>query len=455
MREKDDVRTSLERRRALSWPVTLAGHSRSWEGGTLATLFIALCLLAPRSCGAEDLVEFLSGAKARGTMKAIRKDKKEFDLEVTLGGRSMVRTYTFDKVHAVTMKGKRYVINEPTDVADASAATRRTKAQVLELIDTVGRTPPDWFDSTPLDYPKTLDLAWPLKPPGKGWKNQVNVGQYKWDIINPNPNRWKPGLRLIHHIMASHQGKPALLQRDMKVIAGMHFELFQDYARAAFWFRQAKVKMPEPPCVSLAECYWRLGNKQMALETIKARRLPMNAIKLLGDMGETDRAARLAESFGRNNPTRAHEPYLLAGDACRSAGQFDRAIEFYQRALNVGKAPNEDYQKRFAGRAKDSIDAINLFDKADISGVADGTYKASSTGYTGSLEVEVRVAGGKIEGLRVTRHTEKQYYAALTDTPKKIIDKQSVKGIDATSRATITSQAIVNATAKALAKGAK
>ena len=96
-----------------------------------------------------------------------------------------------------------------------------------------------------------------------------------------------------------------------------------------------------------------------------------------------------------------------------------------------------------------------LFDKADVSQVTDGTYKASSTGYTGALEVEVRVASGKIEGLRVTKHREKQFYAALTDTPNQILNKQSVKGIDATSRATITSQAIVNATARALATGAK
>ncbi|MBP89139.1 MAG: hypothetical protein CMJ64_20885 [Planctomycetaceae bacterium] len=388
-------------------------------------------------------------------MREIRKEKKEFDFEVKLGGRSVVRTYTFDKVHAVTMNGKRFVLNKKTEVADVGGATRRTQAQVLELIDTVGRTPPDWFESTQLDYPKTLDLSRPLKPPQKGWKNQVNVGQYKWDIINPNPNRWKPGLRLFHHIMASHKKEPALLRRDTRAIAEMYFELFQDYPRAAFWLRQAKVRMPEPQAVHLAECYWQLGNKKMALETIKSQRLPMNAIKLLGDIGETDRAAKLADSFGRNNPKRAHGPYLLGGDACRLAGRYDEAIEFYQKVLDAEKDRNENYEKIYVGRARDSIDAINLFDKADVSKVADGVYKASSTGYTGALEVEVRVRGGKIATLRVSRHTEKQFYAALTDTPDQIIAKQSVKGIDATSRATITSQAIVNSTAKAFAKGSR
>ena len=60
-----------------------------------------------------------------------------------------------------------------------------------------------------------------------------------------------------------------------------------------------------------------------------------------------------------------------------------------------------------------------------------------------------------IETVKVVKHTEKQYYGSLTDTPAKIIQKQTVKGIDAFSGATITSEAIINATAKALAKGIK
>jgi uncharacterized protein with FMN-binding domain len=43
----------------------------------------------------------------------------------------------------------------------------------------------------------------------------------------------------------------------------------------------------------------------------------------------------------------------------------------------------------------------------------------------------------------------------MTDTPAKIIAKQSVQGIDATSNATITSEAIINATAKVLSSGVK
>lgn len=419
----------------------------------LALLFMVLC---PTLVRAEDLVEFLNGAKARGKVLEIRKEQKEFDLEVQVGGRKLTRTYTFDKVLAVTMNGTRHVLTErpaagSSPTTSGSGEVLRTKAEIVKFIDEVGRTPPEWFDATPLEHPDTLDLSWPLHPPEKDWNNQKNVGQYIWDIIHPNPDRWRGGVRLLHHLLTVHK-EPALLQRDMKSLGAMYFELLQDYPRAAFWLRQAKVVPGEPQSVMLGECYWRLGNQQMALEMLSAQRLPVQAIKLYGDMGQTDKAIQLAKAFGKVQP---HESYLLGGDACRLAGRLPQAIDFYQQVLDSPEARNEEYGQRYRGRATDSIEAIKLFDQADVRKVADGSYKSESVGYSGQIEIEVQVASGRISDLQVLRHQEKQFYAALTDTPAQIIKKQSVRGIDATSRATITSQAIVNATAKALAQGAQ
>jgi uncharacterized protein with FMN-binding domain len=65
------------------------------------------------------------------------------------------------------------------------------------------------------------------------------------------------------------------------------------------------------------------------------------------------------------------------------------------------------------------------------------------------------VKAGRIEDVRVSKHTEKQFYSSIADTTRQIIQKQGVKGIDATASATITSEAIINATAKALANAMK
>ena len=204
----------------------------------------------------------------------------------------------------------------------------------------------------------------------------------------------------------------------------------------------------------LAECYYRMGNKSMAMELLNSRTISLQAIKLFGDMGETRKATNYADMFAKNT-TQDHEAFLLAGDACRVNNQFGKAIQYYRKVLNAGAARNKDYQKRFAARAQESIDAIELFETFDPTAIVDGSYRGQTTGYNGALEVEVVVKQGKLDSVKVTRHKEKQFYAALTDTPSQILKKQSVKGIDATSGATITSQAIVNATARALAKGKK
>jgi uncharacterized protein with FMN-binding domain len=138
------------------------------------------------------------------------------------------------------------------------------------------------------------------------------------------------------------------------------------------------------------------------------------------------------------------------------AGQNAKALSYYQKVL---AAPADGQQKerikREQDRARANLEAIKLFDLSDVRKVPDGAYRASSLGYEGQIEVEVVVKQKRIEDVKITQHKEKQFYSALTDTPRKIIAKQSVKGVDATSSATITSEAIINATAKALAGAEK
>ncbi len=436
----------------------------------LTLLLGALLAGADSEANAEDEIEFLTGARLVGRVTRIDKQAKQVHFESSVGGRKIERAYPYNRIHTVNYQGQRYVLTEkpepqpPTKpgakpagggsgaTLDASNPVRLSPTEVNRVIDEAGRTAPDWYDATPVEHPPALDLSWPLKPPDQGWNNQKNVGQYIWDIINPNPNRWHSGMRLVHHLLAVHKDDPALLQRDMRTLGRMYFELLQDYPRAAFWLQKAGSNSGPGDRVLLAECYWRIGSKPMAMKLLQAPRLPPHAIKLLGDMGETQSAVKLAEAFA--NAGNAHEAFLLAGDACRLAGRDDEAIEYYEKVIRAPGARNQEYQRIYSGRAQDSIQAIRLRRKADVRNVADGTYRESSPGYSGPVEVEVRVADGRLEEVRVVKHVERQFYSALTDTPNQLIKKQSVTGVDTTSRATITSVAIINATAKALAKGA-
>lgn len=424
--------------------------------------FLILCLsliVASRQASAVDTVEFLQGATMTGTIKEIRKEQKEFDFEATIGGSTLVRTFPFSKVHAVTYQGSRFVLTPKSRTVevkrDSQGRPIRSKTEVERLIKDAGANLPDWYQSTALDYPDTLDLQWPLKPQGS-WNSRKNMGQYIWDIINPNPSRWHSGIKLVHHCAELHDGNSTLVKRDYNTLGRMYFDLLQDYPRAAYWLRKGGAERGERPGVMLAECYFRMGNRSMAMQNLVSRSYnagaAATAVKLYGNMGELQLASKMYDRIAGSSA--AYEGSISMGDALRQAGRFDDAITFYNRVLQDNNFRNKDYENRYKARARESIEAIELFEKVDVTSISDGKYSGQSTGYNGKLDVEVDVSGGKINSVKVTQHREKQFYSALNDTEEQILAKQSVRGVDGTSGATITSRAIVNAAAKALESAA-
>jgi uncharacterized protein with FMN-binding domain len=243
----------------------------------------------------------------------------------------------------------------------------------------------------------------------------------------------------------------------MNTLGEKYHDLLEDYARAAYWWRQASAKRAGAgDGAELAECYYRLGNKQMALDLLRKLPTSVRTVKLLADMGDIEQARKIAEAARKTDPRTASIALIHVADGYRAEGQFKKALDYYNQVLAIRSSDKNgnDALKREHDRAQASADAIKLFELTDVKKVPDGTYQANSLGYEGQVGVAVTVAGGRIESVRITQHREKQFYSALTDTPRKIIEKQGVKGVDATSSATITSEAIINATAKALA-GAK
>lgn len=425
----------------------------------MKTLLLMCCAIFFAQLGfADDIIELTSGAKSSG--KILSQAGDEITMEVTIGGRSFKRKYPKSRIAAVTIDGKRIVYENGMPATSggspSSASGGTSEAEILKRIDEVGRTAPDWYDSTPLNYPQTLDLTWP-KPAPKPWNSQKNVGQYIWDRINPNPQKWREGVKLMHHIMATQKDNPEAVQQAMQSLGTMYHNLLQDYERAAFWWHQAGIRdnpssAPSIATLHLANCYLQLGNKKMVNDLMeKLDRYPYAAIKLLGDMGETDKALRMADQFAKTG--NALVCYLYAGDVCRVAGKLDDAESYYQKAIAAGDKDtrNKNHNQRDVGRAQASLAAIKFYN-LNLDRISDGTYKASSLGYEAQVHVEVTVQSGRITDVKVTQHREKQFYSSITETPKAIIEAQAVTGIDTTSGATITSEAIINATAKALAK---
>jgi uncharacterized protein with FMN-binding domain len=330
----------------------------------------------------------------------------------------------------------------------------RTSQEVLAFIDQQGRARPDWWEDVELDYPETLDLDWPQQPSG-GWNSQRNVGQYLWDVINPNTNRWRQGIRFMHFLLLQHQDDPQIRTRAMQTLASMYYNFEQDYARAAFWWDKAGIRhgVNHPAVVKVAICYWKLGNRQMGYQTLSglaSHSIYYNMVKVLADMGYTDVALSLTERLSES--PRRDWAFLYAGDACRVVGRYDDAIEYYEKILQLRGTTEQQRNQytRTQERARASIAAIRIYDSLDLSTIPDGTYRASTRAYAGPIHVSVTIEDGKITDVKVTQHQEKQFYSSITDTPRQIVAKQGVQGVDAVTGATITSEAIVNAVAKAL-----
>lgn len=359
------------------------------------------------------------------------------------------------KAQLVVLVALMVLVAQAVEVRGADRKPRRSNAEIERLIKSVGRTPPEWYDSVKLEYPQTLDLSWPQPPPTKEWNNQKNVGQYVWDVINPNPNRWRSGIRFMHFMLEKHARNVELRTRIMQSLGRMYFDFFRDYPRAAFWWRNAGVdKRQMPPGVKLAECYFRMGNKKMAEDLLK--RLPSfpSSIKLWADMGETEKALQIAKLFADSGYVDI--ACIAGGDACRTAGRLDDAVSYYEYLLKVpAKGKFEKRIQNNQKRARANIEGIKLYDSLDLSRVPDGKYRGMAPGYAGDLHIEVTVAGGHIELVKVTQHKEKQFYSAIDDTTTQIVEVQGFSGIDATTGATITSEAIINATAKALAEAVR
>lgn len=428
-------------------------------GWIIAVLVTAGAVLA------EDEIELLSGARVQG--KIIERTEQSLKIQTAVDGRLLIRTYPLNRLRAVTTNGRRQAL-----VPDAAEAAKPgpavssgvganpaqpTPTALDTLIEEKGRTPPEWFEATPLEYPGTLDLSWP-EPAPVIWNYTRNVDHYLWDIIYTNSKRYRSGVQLMHHLLVVNQTNENTRARIMNELGRMYFEFFQDYSRAAFWWRQANVEQhpgfsDSPSAARLAECYWRLGDRPGAVELLERLPLTPAVIKAWGDLKETDKALRLCEEGLERGflPTQVH---LLAGDACRAAGDFTRAAGFYRKVLEAPAVAGKDQEmKRDRDRAQSTIEVMRLFDALDLSRVGDGTYEGKSLGYSGNVEVAAVVKGGRIQTIRIVSHSDRQYYHAIEETIRRILERQTVNGVDAISGATITSEAVIRASARALADG--
>jgi uncharacterized protein with FMN-binding domain len=374
--------------------------------------------------------------------------------------------------------------------ARCEARQERTKAEIDVLIDKAGSTPPDWWESTELRYPDTLDMNWPVQSqghgggrdrggragrggerrgrPGRGERSglagdsNVNVDQYLYNVIYPNPSRFKEGIKLVNHLMIMHRDDQRKLQRSLNTLGMMFYELMEDYARAAFWWSKYAERGGSVDPVKMARCYWELGSREMAVETLSKipdgyRVNEDDVIRLWAKMGQVDKAIEMIKADTGSN-TQAHS-YLLAAEVYRQAGRYDEAIAYYQKVLALPDSvtrPRDHHDIDSKVKANANLETTRMLSTLDIRQVSDGTYTGRSVAYGGTLYIKVTMSKGRIESVEVTQHRETpSYYIMAEQTARQIVSKQGFEGVDVITGATMTSDAIINAAVKALADSVK
>jgi uncharacterized protein with FMN-binding domain len=342
---------------------------------------------------------------------------------------------------------------QASQTKQTTTATKEVPATTIaKMIADAGKDKPDWWDKITLNYPQTLDLTCPK---GKGWHADLVPGVWMWDVVNPNQGKWQEGTKFWHFVLTNaKQNKLADAEKQATTQLGHCYgELLQDWPRAAYWYQQedAKYGKTVDRTIALAYAYWRMGNKSLAAQTAKP--LPQDVtrfgslIKLWADLGDYKTAYRLAQERVSSTEDVA---WLMSGYTAQLEGDWAKALDSFKHADAAPKDKSSRDWKQTRERAQAAIQAITLFETLDLKKIPDGSYHDSSTGYVGPVTVEATVAAHRITKVEVTDHHEKQYYAAIDEVPAKIIAKQHVKGVDATLGATITAEAIVYATAKAL-----
>jgi uncharacterized protein with FMN-binding domain len=141
------------------------------------------------------------------------------------------------------------------------------------------------------------------------------------------------------------------------------------------------------------------------------------------------------------------------GDLRVKMAQEDLARQSYRRAASFYPRSKQPYGRhlltRKAARVRLKLDRLDI-KSLDLASLRTGIYTDSVLGYRGDVAVTIAVAKGRIADIRV-KHKEDIEQNATKIVPKRIIDAQGLD-VDGVTGATITSDAIILATLKALRK---
>ena len=180
-------------------------------------------------------------------------------------------------------------------------------------------------------------------------------------------------MKFLHFVYSQNRSNAYARTECARQLGRLYFEFFRDYAQAAHWIQETCLTSADRLHAVLAECYYRLGSQSMALKYFAGKPALIGTAKLMGAMGLTDQAVRVADAIARN--PRPREALLTAGDALALAGRYPEALNYYNKVLTERRPERDNkYMNRYVTRARQCIASIQLYQTMDVSKLRDGTY---------------------------------------------------------------------------------
>lgn len=294
------------------------------------------------------------------------------------------------------------------------AVTENTKPSLEDELAKL-KVPPDWFASVEIHY----DTEHPWEEARLEIRRLLGDGKYR------------EAMKLTYLYLQKKDIGNGHEYPMYLFMGGEYAWALQEYEKRV----ESKPKGVTHEYSSLAACYRHFGKYEKALETLETamQRLPDPPWKI----------ARQADIHDN------------MGDIYTEIGEIDKAKQHYHKAMELYPTSTQPYGRHLLYRQADKIQSkLNLmaYQAIESGQLRDGVYTGKSLGYAGEdLIATVTIREGKIADIQL-KHKEKIDQGATTIIPQRIIEQQSLK-VDGITGATVTYQAILDGTLKALKKG--
>lgn len=200
---------------------------------------------------------------------------------------------------------------------------------------------------------------------------------------------------------------------------------------------------------NIAVSYMLIGEKDKAVEHLYKALEPEIFIRLHKRSSATAGAAGMAYAMGKYDDVFALSEWMIKMGRDITDENY---MEFDENG-NKDSYRVDQWQSSYdiAVKYRELTKLAKNGKEFKFNSLKDGSYSGTCRGFIDKIDVEIKVDKGTISNINVVSSKEDRPYSTLRIIPNRILKRQSLE-VDAVTNATITSHAIIAATAEAAIK---